>query len=142
MIVRCLYASRSTAPLDATIVNSILEQSRKNNPRRGITGLLCYTGDIFVQVLEGGRDQVCDLFNDIVKDERHSNVRILVFEEIAERQFSSWTMGQVDIAKSNQALILRYSEKAELDPFKCSGHAMMALLNELVATGSISNRGQ
>jgi len=141
MIVRCLYASRAKAPLDMAIVDSILEQSRKNNPPQGITGMLCFVDDIFIQVLEGGRDAICELFNAIVRDDRHFNVRILIHEEISERRFGSWTMGQVNIAKVNPALLLKYSEKATLDPFTCSGHATMALLDELVATASIVSRG-
>ena len=141
MLVRCLYASRAAVPLVAPVVDSILEQSRKNNPRQGITGMLCFFDDIFVQVLEGGRDEVCELFNAIVRDDRHLNVRILTYEEITERRFGNWTMGQVNIAKVNPALLLKYSEKALLNPFSCSGHATMALLDELVATASIVSHG-
>ncbi len=141
MLVRCLYASRAAVPLVAPVVDSILEQSRKNNPLQGITGMLCFIDDIFVQVLEGGRDEVCELFNAIVRDVRHHNVRMLIYEEISERRFGNWTMGQVSIAKVNPALLLKYSEKAALDPFSCSGHATMALLDELVATASIVGRG-
>ncbi len=141
MLVRCLYASRAAVPLVAPVVDSILEQSRKNNPLQGITGMLCFIDDIYVQVLEGGRDEVCELFNAIVRDVRHHNVRMLIYEEISERRFGSWTMGQVNIAKVNPALLLKYSEKAALDPFSCSGHATMALLDELVATASIVGRG-
>ncbi len=141
MLVRLLYASRAAAPLTTAMVDSIMEQSRENNPRHGITGLLCFSGDIFIQVLEGGRDAVCELFNTIVRDERHLNVRILIYQEIAERRFGGWTMGQVNIAKVNPSLLLKHAEKAELNPFGCSGHASMALLDELVATASVVSRG-
>ena len=117
MLVRLLYASLPAAPLTASLVDSILEQSRVNNPHQGITGLLCFTADIFIQLLEGGRDEVCELFNAIVRDDRHLNVRILTYEEISERRFGNWTMGQVNIAKVNPALLLKYSEKALLNPF-------------------------
>jgi hypothetical protein len=140
MLVRCLYASRSSAPLREPIIEAILEQSRRNNPRRGVTGLLCYSGDVFIQVLEGGRDGVCDLFNAIVRDERHSNVRILLFDEIAARKFGGWTMGQANVGKASQTILLKYSEKPELDPFVGSGTATMALLNELLESGSITSR--
>jgi len=137
MLVRCLYASRAAAGLSAERVETILTQSRANNPDLGVTGLLCYGDDVFIQVLEGGRDEVCELYNAIVKDDRHTNVRILIFEEIAERLFGNWKMGQVDLDRINQSLLLKYSEKPKLDPFSCSGNTTMALLNELVATGSI-----
>jgi len=141
MLVRLLYASRAAAPRNAAVVDSILEQSRKKNPSRGITGLLCSSGDLFIQVLEGGRDEVCELFNTIVRDPRHLEVRLLVYEEINERRFASWTMGQVDITKVNPSLLLKYSEKPVLDPFACPGRASMTLLEELINTGSVVSRG-
>lgn len=140
MLVRCLYASRAAVPLDPERVEAIVEQSRRNNPPKGITGLLCFLDDVFVQVLEGGRDAVCELFSTLMRDERHHSVRILSYEEISERRFGNWSMGQVNIAKVNMALLLKYSEKAGLDPFALPGHATMALLDELVATASIVNR--
>jgi hypothetical protein len=122
-------------------IDLILEQSRRNNPRAGVTGILCYTNNVFIQVLEGGRDEVCKLFNGIVCDDRHLDVRILVYEEISERRFSNWAMGQVDLSKVNAGLLLKYFKKADLDPFDASGHATMALIHELVATAAIVSRG-
>jgi len=141
MLVRCLYASRPAQPLTGPFLDGILEQSRKNNPALGITGLLCVSDNLFIQVIEGGRDEVCDLFNAIVRDDRHQQVRLLIYEEIAERQFGNWTMGQVSISKLNPAMLLKYFKRAELDPFEGSGKATLALLADLVATGAILGRG-
>lgn len=140
MLVRCLYASRVATPLPAAILDEILAQSHHNNPRRGITGLLCHTSDVFVQVLEGGRDEVCDLYNTIVRDGRHSQVRLLSYEEISERRVGNWTMGQVDAKAMNPSLLLKYSKTARLDPFAITGQATMALLMDLVAAGTIMGR--
>ena len=142
MLVRCLYASHTVGPLTPEVMDSLLEQSRRNNPRLGITGLLCVSGDVFIQVLEGGRDAICELYKTIVGDNRHTNVRLLVYEEITERRFGNWTMGHVNIAKVNASLLLKYSETPTVNPFGCSGRATMALLDELVATASIVNRGR
>ena len=140
MLVRCLYASRPATPLTPSDLDEILVQSHRNNPRRGITGLLCFTSEVFVQVLEGGRDEVSDLYNAIVRDDRHGQVRLLTYEEIAERRFGNWTMGQVDAKAVNPSLLLKYSKTASLDPFAITGQATMALLMELVATGTITGR--
>ena len=137
MLVRLLYASRAAAPLTSTVVDSILAQSRAHNPPLGITGMLCYSEALFLQVLEGGRNEVCDLYNTIVRDDRHVNVRILCFEEIAERRFGSWTMGYVNVATINPSLLLKYAKLPVLNPFNCSGQASMALFDELMATASV-----
>jgi len=141
MLVRLLYASRAAGPLAPPVVESILDQSRRNNPRLGISGMLCYFDDTFIQVLEGGRDAVCDLFNALVRDDRHKAVRILTFEEIGERRFGGWTMGAVNMAKVNPSLLLKYSEKPLLNPFAASGRATLALLDDLVAAALVVSQG-
>lgn len=141
MLVRCLYASRATGPVSAAVMDRILEQSRRNNVKLGITGLLCVSDNVYIQVLEGGRDEVCDLYNRIILDDRHTHVRLLNFGEISERHFGSWTMGQVNASKINPSLLLKYSERATLNPFACSARATMALLEELVSTAAIAARG-
>ena len=140
MLVRLLYASRPVAPLTTAVVDSILAQSRAHNPRLGITGVLCYSQDLFLQVLEGGRDEVCELYNTIVRDDRHAQVRILSFEEISERRFGHWTMGHVDVSTVNPSLLLKYAELPLLNPFNCSGKASLALLDELLATAAVIGR--
>jgi hypothetical protein len=142
MLVRCLYASRAAAGTSSVILDDILAQSRRNNPALGITGMLCVSNDVFIQVLEGGRDEVCDLYHAIVRDARHERVRLLDYEEITERRFGNWTMGQVNLAKINPALLLKYFKRAELDPFDASGAATLSLLGELVASASIVGRGE
>jgi len=140
MLVRLLYASRSVNPVGPDVIESILAQSRKHNPEMGITGILCQSGDVFLQVLEGGRAAVNQLYNQIVRDQRHRDVAILHFEEVVERRFAGWTMGQVNLAKVNASTLLKYCEKAALDPYAMSGRASMALLEELIATAQIIGR--
>jgi hypothetical protein len=140
MLVRLLYASRAKAPLTPEVIDAILQTSRKGNPAAGVTGLLCHSGDVFMQVLECGRDVVSALYNRIANDPRHTDVVLLKYEEITERRFAGWSMGQVNLARVNPAILLKYSAKAELDPYAGCGQASMAMLEELIATASIASR--
>lgn len=140
MLVRLLYASRAANRITPEDIESIVGQSRKNNPAQGITGILCYSGDSFLQVLEGGRDAVNAVYNCITQDPRHSAVVLLHYEEVTERVFAGWTMGQVNLAKINPSLVLKYSEKPVLDPYAVSGRVSMALLEELIASAAIIGR--
>lgn len=137
MLVRLLYASRAANEFDADAINQILAQSKRVNQEHGVTGLLCYSGNLFMQVLEGGRGAVNRIYNRIVSDPRHTDVELLSYEEIDERRFAGWAMGQVEVAHLNPALLLKYSETAALDPYAVSGRMSMALFDELVATASI-----
>ena len=139
MLVRLLYVSRAvdTSP---EAIEAILTQSRQHNPASGITGVLCYGGGIFLQAIEGGRSAVSDLYGHIQRDPRHKDVELLAFEEITERRFGGWTMGQVNLTKLNHSIVLKYSELPEFDPYAASGKVSFALLEELMATASIIGR--
>jgi len=139
MLVRLLYASRA---IDSSpdAIEAILIQSRQHNPECGITGILCYGGGIFLQAIEGGRMAVSELYGHIQKDPRHKDVVLLHYEEIAERRFGGWTMGQVNMSKINASILLKYAEKPELNPYTVSGSVSLALLEELMATACIIGR--
>ena len=139
MLVRLLYASRAVDPTPEAI-ETILSQSRHSNPTCGITGILCYGGGIFLQAIEGGRMAVSELYGHIQKDKRHKDVVLLHYEEIMERRFGGWTMGPVHLSKLNHSILLKSSERAELDPYAVSGKVSLALLEELMATASIIGR--
>ena len=137
MLVRLMYASRATEAVRPDALNAILKKSTHNNPGIGVTGVLCFSGEIFLQVLEGGRLPVSRLYNRIAQDPRHTDVVLLSYEEIEERSFAGWAMGQVNMSRLNTSLLLKYSETAVLDPYAVSGKVSMALFNELVATASV-----
>jgi len=138
MLVRLMYASRAAEPVKPETLNAILKKSTLHNPTVGVTGVLCFSGDIYLQVLEGGRAQVSALYHRIAQDPRHHGVVLLSYDEIDERSFASWAMGQVNMSRLNPALLLKYSETAVLDPFSVSGRVSQALFEELVATASVA----
>lgn len=140
MLVRLIYASRAVDPQSAEATEDILSRSRSHNPASGITGILCYGNGIFLQALEGGRTPINELYGHILRDKRHKEVLLLSYGEIEERSFGGWTMGLVNLAKLNTSIVLKYSEKPDLDPYAVSGTVALALLQELMATASIVGR--
>jgi hypothetical protein len=141
MLVRLLYASRAVGPITPDALMAILRQSKASNLAHGITGVLCCSDSIYLQVLEGGRSAVNRLYNRIAADARHTDVELLHYEQIGERRFAGWSMGQVNLSRLNPGLLLKYSATAALDPYAVSGRMSLALLDELVATASIVGQG-
>ncbi|CAG2148900.1 BLUF domain-containing protein [Cupriavidus plantarum] len=137
MLVRLLYASRATEPLGAATLEAIFETSLSGNTRHGITGVLCHGNGVFLQALEGDRAAVSRLFLNIGRDTRHTDIVLLDFSEILEREFSVWSMGRVNVGKLNPATLLKYSAQGELDPYRMPAAASLSLLKELVAGASI-----
>ena len=136
MLVRLLYASRATAP-QADAIADIMRQAHAHNPPRGITGILCHSDQVYMQVLEGGREAINALYGKIVCDPRHRDVVLLHYEEINERRYAGWTMGKANLARINASTLLRFSDLPGLHPHAMSGKNSLALIDELMASASV-----
>lgn len=141
MLVRLVYTSRSPVAITPELTGNIFRTSQTNNAEHGITGTLCIdsSSGLFLQVLEGSRPNVNYLYNVIVRDARHHDILLLDYAEIRVRHFSSWRMGSVDINKVNRSMILRYSEKPQLDPYTMTGDAAVKLLEELASSAAVTS---
>lgn len=99
MISQYLYIS--TAPsLTREDVDSILGSSRRNNPARGVTGLLLYNGRNFLQLLEGEESELVSLMVKISHDPRHTGISMIGRKMVEERSCPDWAMQRVLIADS------------------------------------------
>lgn len=87
-----ISTSRSQFP-DRASVQQILETSRRNNARDGLTGLLLIGGRRFLQVLEGPTAVLDRTYGRIRQDPRHFALVELSRREVAEPSFPHWSMG-------------------------------------------------
>ena len=78
-------------------LRKILNKSCENNARLGVTGLLLYKDGSFMQMLEGERETVEQLYAKIRRDPRHSGIIVLFRGETPEREFPDWSMGFRDL---------------------------------------------
>lgn len=88
-----LYVSTASWTMSGAELNEILDMSRRNNKRLGVTGLLLHVDNGFLQVLEGEKGAVLEIYSRIKRDFRHSGLRVLVERETDERLFEDWSMG-------------------------------------------------
>lgn len=88
-----LYVSSATRDLSEEDLAAILESARRNNDAASVTGMLLYLSGSFLQVLEGAKDDVLRIFENISYDDRHSGIITLTQGDIEDRSFDGWTMG-------------------------------------------------
>lgn len=86
-----LYTCVASHKMDSDELAAILEISRINNAKRGITGILFYKNREFLQLLEGEETVINKLLETISKDDRHSGLVILLKDNLP-RMFSEWSM--------------------------------------------------
>jgi hypothetical protein len=88
-----IYSSYTAIEFDDGKLKLLLIQSRERNKDLGITGMLLYFNDTFIQLIEGGEEQVKLLYKDICNDVRHKNVITLKEGQADKRNFDNWSMG-------------------------------------------------
>lgn len=103
-IVHLSYCSHTQAPIKQSELDLILEASKRNNKRDDITGLLTYSGEVFVQFLEGPHDAVHQLMNRLKVDPRHKDIIVLSEGSDHERILSGWDMELVTQKEAYQVL--------------------------------------
>lgn len=131
MLVRLIYASTATEGVGLPEFRGILQQSQVNNNKRDLTGVLSFNSKIFLQGLEGSREQVNDLYSRLLHDKRHHTVAMLEYAEIEEREWSLWSMGFAAPSADNRALFLKYSGQSVFNPYAMRGEAVKKMLGEL-----------
>ena len=57
-MIRITYLSQATPNFASIDLIHLLEQCHLNNPKRGLTGLLIFGNDTFLQTIEGEEDIV------------------------------------------------------------------------------------
>ena len=92
MPYRLVYSSEATGEMERADLELMLGESRIRNAKRDITGVLVFVDGVFLQVLEGEKDDVDDLMESIRRDTRHCNIKVFHEEEIERRAFPTWRM--------------------------------------------------
>ena len=132
MLIQLAYSSRTTRALNSNDLSLIIADAQRNNALRGITGALCYASSTFLQCLEGERSAVNLLYQHLLKDERHSEMEITSFREIAKRRFPNWRMGFFSYENESSQLFLKHSRRAEFAPFSMTASDVDEFFDEVV----------
>ncbi len=86
-----IYIS-TVSPRVPIATEEILRVSRRNNARDGITGLLFFNGQRFLQALEGPQDAIERAIGRIRVDVRHRAIVVLSERIVTTREFGNWSM--------------------------------------------------
>ena len=106
-IYQLAYVSGATSAFSLNALRRLAGSAARSNRLRSITGMLLYHNQRFLQVLEGDRRKVSELFFRICQDERHHSVLVLMQRSVPFRQFPVWSMklAQVDKIETRQGEI-------------------------------------
>ena len=121
---RIIYLSSASKLLSDDELNYLLKSSKIKNKKYNITGLLLYIDGDFLQVIEGEKQDVLNLFELIKKDERNRSIICVFNENVEKRQFPDWLMGFSQ---------LTYHNLQKMDSFENITKTTLSNINDKVA---------
>ena len=108
-MIRLVYVSTCAQSVQFEDVQEILRAAETWNAAREISGMLCWSGEFFLQCLEGERGPVTRCFAHIAADRRHHSVELIVSSPTTVRWFSTWGMGFTRLMSSNRVDLPNYA---------------------------------
>ena len=140
MLTRMIYVSTAVGPITTAVTGTILRSAKAHNAAHGITGVLCQGQGTYMQVLEGERNTLDELYARIQADKRHQNVVLRQIETITRRRYAKWSMAHVDLTQAH-AHMTKMEQMAQglldFDPKTNDGEQMLEKIDALLATGTV-----
>lgn len=91
-IYQVVYMSRAKHALADDAAQDICRRSAKTNQAAGLTGLMLFDGERFIQALEGDRAAIKAVMKRVTSDSRHGSISYLADHFVTSRQFGNWSM--------------------------------------------------
>ena len=92
---RLYYISNVSPFFNPETLVELCEKSAAKNRGLGIGGALIFNGTNFGQILEGEKEQVLALSEQISRDVRHTGYNIVKARDVSERYYKDWGMNLV-----------------------------------------------
>lgn len=94
-LAQLIYRSKATPLFRRGGIEDFVRSTSALNARHGLTGVLLFDGEYFLQVIEGELHKLQSLLDVLKADARHTGLVILRLDAIKERAFPSWGMANV-----------------------------------------------
>ncbi|MBU5617335.1 BLUF domain-containing protein [Psychrobacter sp. TAE2020] len=131
ILVSMTYASRANSDVSANDFNEILQQAQRNNAANGITGMLIFNKDYFLQTIEGPRAQINRLLYSLIADQRHHDLQLIETRELKHRVWAKWSMNYASPTEENTAIYLKYSTTISFNPYLLNAESANNLMREI-----------
>jgi hypothetical protein len=100
-MIQLTYTSLASANFGMSNIQEIMRKAEKFNGENEITGCLLLYNRRFIQILEGEKEIIENLYSKIKQDKKHSNVNLLGTNETSTRIFPKWVMAFKEINDSH-----------------------------------------
>jgi Sensors of blue-light using FAD len=131
-MIRLVYVSTCAPGLSLDDVCAIMQTAERSNREDGISGMLCWSGEFFLQCLEGERAVVSRLYSRICNDSRHADIELIVAAPTSVRWFSEWGLGFTRLMASHELDLPSGSTKS-FNPYLLQAADLEATFGQLAS---------
>jgi len=144
-LIHVIYVGAAAPEISEHDTAEFLKEARKANRKHDVSGMMLYVGGCLLLLLEGEAHKVDAAFQEIVAAKRE--MRAILLEPVAEREFPDWIMGFEAVAPAEAArlLVQRYGQRCSdvLDLDRPRAHLrVQVFLQRPVALEDASERVQ
>lgn len=136
--VQLSYASTATSLPEVLgeDLTDILNEARLFNQQHHITGVLYFGHGKFFQYLEGDADAMAGLYEKLLQDRRHKDVRILSQGKLTQPLFVGWSMKYIALNPALQDWLAQ-RQLLPFDPHQLQGDTLTEFVLRLQAEHGI-----
>jgi hypothetical protein len=141
MLVELLYCSVFVEPdLTNADLDRILVSARRRNLAQDITGMMIYHRGEFVQILEGRKESIENVYEKFIcPDTRHTAINKVLKNTITHRSFGEWSMGflgtseiELRMPLSAMGIVMNLlSDEAKSKPLSLGLNAFVSIYNQM-----------
>ncbi|SET06555.1 BLUF domain-containing protein [Hymenobacter actinosclerus] len=134
-----VYSSQVVGELSEGLLREMLVQFRTKNRQADITGILLYCDGQVLQVLEGERAVIEQLYGQIERDWRHSGVVKLADGPVSWREFPEWSMAFAVASPATFASLAGYCNPDNpWQPRNEAGRLVRELIREFIQQAQLT----
>ena len=130
MLFQLMYYSKVSESVKVTMVAPMLREAAERNAKDGISGFICFSPKYFLQVLEGGRDDVNATYRRICNDTRHHSSVLLGARAVDQRLFARFGMGYMSNISDKRNVYFKFCGGTIFDPSRLTTDGALAMLLE------------
>ncbi len=134
-LYRALYMSRTIVEPGGSVedmATHIAQHAALHNAATGLSGVLLYSPDHYMQVLEGERALINDLLWRLYRDSRHAEMELISFTPVDNRLFGPTPMRLCQVEADQVPSFEAAAEDGETERGGISPDAFLALVDRVL----------
>ncbi|WP_179345822.1 BLUF domain-containing protein [Winogradskyella ursingii] len=105
MFYSVIYQSKAQPDFNLKKIELMLLKAKRKNKRLKISGCIVYCNNRFIQLIQGSKADIQQLYSEIRSDNRHRQVTTLLEQSSEHKIWSDWSMALLDFSGDSKQIM-------------------------------------